>query len=283
MKPIIVPTDFSAAALSAVNYAADMALALSAPLILLHVYQIPVSMPVAGGMAGGMETPTVLIPIDELHQNAESRLAQLKADLTHISFSKVRIQTEARLGDVAEAIGESCTEHNPFLVVMGTTGHSAVERSFFGSTTLSVTRELEWPLLLVPKGTEYGKGIRSAALAWDFTHSPTELPVTDIVALLQAFNASLRVVHVHPDITETDQPVVDAVLEKMLQPVHASYHQVRGVDMGDGINDFAEKNNLDVVITVPRKHSFLESLFMKNATKDILQSTHIPMLCIHAV
>ena len=43
MKTIIVATDFSSTALNAANYAADMALAINADLLLLYVYQLPVS------------------------------------------------------------------------------------------------------------------------------------------------------------------------------------------------------------------------------------------------
>jgi len=43
MKTIVVATDFSAVALNAANYAVDMALAIKADILLLHVYQIPVS------------------------------------------------------------------------------------------------------------------------------------------------------------------------------------------------------------------------------------------------
>ena len=43
MKTILVATDFSSVALNATNYAADMALAINADILLLHVYQIPVS------------------------------------------------------------------------------------------------------------------------------------------------------------------------------------------------------------------------------------------------
>ena len=45
MKTIIVPTDFSPIATNAMNFAADMAVNINASLMLLHVYQVPVSMP----------------------------------------------------------------------------------------------------------------------------------------------------------------------------------------------------------------------------------------------
>ena len=69
MKKIIVPTDFSPAALNAVNYAADMALAINARVHLLHIYQIPISV---------SETPLVFVSVEELKDNAEKKLAQMK-------------------------------------------------------------------------------------------------------------------------------------------------------------------------------------------------------------
>ena len=42
MKTIIVQTDFSPVSLNAVNFAADMAVAIDASILLFHVYNIPV-------------------------------------------------------------------------------------------------------------------------------------------------------------------------------------------------------------------------------------------------
>ena len=41
MKTIVVATDFSSCALNAAGYAADMALAVGADMLLLHVYYMP--------------------------------------------------------------------------------------------------------------------------------------------------------------------------------------------------------------------------------------------------
>ena len=43
MKTIIIPTDFSAIATNAMRYGIDMATAIKGSILLLHVYQVPVS------------------------------------------------------------------------------------------------------------------------------------------------------------------------------------------------------------------------------------------------
>jgi len=65
VKTIIVATDFSATALNAANYAADMALAINADMLLLHVYQLPVSY------------SEIAVPLteDDIMENAEHVLA----------------------------------------------------------------------------------------------------------------------------------------------------------------------------------------------------------------
>jgi len=111
MKTLIVPTDFSPVATNAMNFAADMALNINASLLLLHVYQVPVSM---------SDVPVVLVSADELKKSSEKKLADLKAGLLHISSGKLKIYTEARLGNIVDELESVCKDVNPFAVVMGT-------------------------------------------------------------------------------------------------------------------------------------------------------------------
>ncbi len=57
MKTIIIPTDFSPVATNALHYAIDMAKKINASLLLLHVYQVPVSY---------SDVPIMLVSVEEL-------------------------------------------------------------------------------------------------------------------------------------------------------------------------------------------------------------------------
>ena len=70
MKTIIVPTDFSPIATNAMNFAADMALNINASLMLLHIYQVPVSM---------TDVPVVLVSAEELRKSSEAKLQEIKS------------------------------------------------------------------------------------------------------------------------------------------------------------------------------------------------------------
>ena len=62
MKLIIAPTDFSAISDNAIRYATDMAVAMGTNLMLVNVYQLPISF---------SEVPLVTISIDEIRKISE--------------------------------------------------------------------------------------------------------------------------------------------------------------------------------------------------------------------
>ncbi len=271
MAPILVATDFSPSALSALNYAADMALVTGSPLVLINIYQVPVSL---------NDDPVPLITVDELKENSETMIGQLKEKLKHITPGNVEIRTESRLGEIREELQAACDAHQPLLLIVGTTGQSGLERSLFGSTTLEVIEELNWPVLAVPKGTEYGKGIHHIGLAWDFTKADRVLPAERLITLVNTFKAHLKVLHVATDLADNPADATDTV-KQALASLSPAYHHIKNADVADGISAFAEEHNLDLIVTVPRKHGFFQSLFNKNSTKQLITGSHLPVLAIH--
>lgn len=274
MKTIIIPTDFSPAATNAVNYGVDMALAIDASVFLLHVYNIPI--------AYG-DVPVALISVDEMKNAAEDNIERLRQDLQHITSGKLQINAETRLGSVVDELEELCNEMQPFAVVMGTSGSSAVERTLFGSNTLKAIKHLSCPVICVPVGKEYGNGIRKIGLACDFREVAESTPVAEIKEFVKEFHAQLFVLNVdHNDKHfEADTPEQSVLLHTALEEVHPEYHFITHKDIEEGIKEFAEQNNLDLVIAIPKKHKLLEGLFKKSSTKQLVFESHVPVMCVH--
>lgn len=274
MKTIVVPTDFSPVATNAMNFAADMAVNINASLLLFHVYQVPVSM---------TDVPVVLVSADELKKSSEAKLEELKEGLVHISSGKIKIYTEARLGDVTDELGDLCKHIQPFAVVMGTKGASGVERILFGSTTLTTIRHLTWPVIVVPPGKEYGKGIKKIGFACDFQKVVESTPVQFIKQMVREFGAELHVLNVDYENRQfkPETPEQSLLLHTLLEDLDPNYHFISHVDIEDGINEFAETNNIDLLITIPKKHKLLEGLFRPSSTKQLLTQSHVPVMCVH--
>jgi len=274
MKTIIVPTDFSPIATNAMNFAADMAVNINASLLLLHIYQVPVSM---------TDVPVVLVSAEELRKSSEAKLQEIKDALTHITSGKIKVYTEARLGDVSDELEDVCKLIQPFAVIMGTRGTSGVERVLFGSTTLTAIRHLKWPVIVVPPGKEYGTGIKKIGFACDFDKVVESTPIQFIKNMVKEFDGELHVLNVDYEGRhfKPETPEESLMLHTLLEDLNPNYHFINHVDIEDGINEFVEENNIDLLITIPKKHKLLDSLFKHSSTKQLVTQSHVPVMCVH--
>ncbi len=270
MKTIVIPTDFSPVAINAMNYALDMAIQVNAEVILFHVYSVPISM---------TEVPVMLISVEELEKNAENQIRAMKEKVEHLTSGKVNVRTETRLGDTVDELENICENVKPFAVVMGSRGGSGVDR-LFGSTTLSAIRRLHCPVICVPPGKEYGQGIRRIGFACDFRDVVETTPFGHIRDWVRQFSAELHILNVgHREKQEGSKQY--ELLNNGLKEVNPIYHFIESDDVEEGINDFAEKNNLDLVVTIPKKHKLMEGIFKKSSTRQLVLHAHVPILCIH--
>lgn len=273
MKTIIIPTDYSPVATNAMNYGLDMAIAINARVLLFHVYSVPISM---------TEVPVMLISVEDLEKNAENQIAALKKDVEHVVSGRIQVDTETKLGDTIDELENLCDRVQPFAVIMGAKGSSGIE-SIFGSTTLSAIRRLKWPVISVPPGKEYGVGIRKIGFACDFRDVVETTPAGAIKEVARQFNAEFHILNVSPENSDKGagpKPDFD-LLKTMFQEINPVYDFISHADIDEGINEFAEKNNLDLVITIPKKHKLMEGIFKKRSTKKLLFHSHIPIMCVH--
>jgi nucleotide-binding universal stress UspA family protein len=273
MKTLIVPTDFSPVSINAMNYAADMAMSMDASLLLLNVYQIPVTF---------TEVPVVNISLEALKKISQEKIAALKKGLEHITSGKLKVYAESRLGEVTDEIEELCKKINPFAVVMGTKGSSGVERLFLGSNTLTAIRHLSCPVIVVPPGAIFS-GIKKIGFACDLNEVVETTPSPKIHEICNAFHAQLLVLNV--DFKNKhflpDTPEESLLLHTLLEDLNPVYEYIEHPDVAEGIHEFAEKHSLDMIITIPKKHKLLSGLFQKSHTRELVFHAHIPIVCIH--
>lgn len=261
MNTLLLATDFSAAADNAALYAAQLAQQSGAALHLLHVYEMPVSM---------NDVPVMMISAEELKKNADHGLARTK-ELIQKNAPEVQVTTESRLGTLATEIKDCCKERTPLLVIAGKHGASGVERFLFGSSTLSIIRHAKAPVLAVPEAIS-GCSIRQIALAVD-DQSPYQN--SDVIEkMVRGFTAALHIVHV----------VVPGEKEKMpltiLPDLNPQRHEIKAEDFVSGMKEFLHTHRIDLLIIMPHEHSWMERVFFKTHTAELLEKIRIPVLCV---
>jgi nucleotide-binding universal stress UspA family protein len=140
-KRILVPTDFSECSLRAVEYAADLARALGARLILLHVAE--------PAMYG--QNPLDVSPASEdVNQNLinkcrERLAAVIDARIAHCAPDQFLV----RLGHAHSEITDTAVALGADLIVLGTHGNIPSKPEFLGSSAERVVRHAGCPVLTV--------------------------------------------------------------------------------------------------------------------------------------
>jgi nucleotide-binding universal stress UspA family protein len=269
MKPLIVPTNFSASSVNAAKYAASMALAMETDLYLIHVLQLP---------ASNAEVPLTEEIFEGMQQSGEQELENLKLELQKQTKGGVNIFTLLEMGSVENQVVEFCKRKAPFAVVMGIKKGSA-ERFLFGSNALFAISHLQYPLFVIPEGTSF-QSLRKIVLAYDLSSWNKNIPVSYLKELQQIFHADFDVLNINTKKIEDLQSNQEFLFIKdMLYDLRPTYHFKFANTVEEGINKFLGENNADLLLLLPKHHSIFE--FHKSLTKKMAMNAGLPVMTIH--
>jgi len=271
MKTIVVATDFSSTALNAIDYAADMAIAIKGDIFLLHVCQIPVVY---------SEVPIVFSEVDIRHE-AKKALIGLKQYLIQKTEGRVNIETEVRLGSFFSELETVCEHIQPYTVVMGSQGTTATERIMFGGHRVFAMKNLMWPIITVPPKASFS-AIKKIGLACNLNRVVETVPLEELKTLVNDFNAELHILNIDKDGVFNPKTDYESVLlEQMMRALKPEYHFITNKNTNDAIMRFAEKNQIDLLIVLPRRNGLLKRLMNKNHMRQLVLHSHVPVMALH--
>jgi nucleotide-binding universal stress UspA family protein len=146
IRSILLPTDFSRCAESALPYAAWLARQTKARLVCLHV--VETMLPPVGYAAVAEPMPVVDIG-GQLEESATRELPKLGAreECAGLDVEEVLVH-----GDAAGEIVRVAKERDIDLIVISSHGRTGWGRMIFGSTAESVVRHAHCPVLVVKPG-----------------------------------------------------------------------------------------------------------------------------------
>ena len=141
IKRILVPVDFSADSLSALQYAAEFAKTFKSELLVLYVvepiyYAAPTDI-----YAANAESAMLL---EEQHRVGSEQLTQIGADLKK---KGLRCRTMVKSGSASRVIVDTARASAADLIVMATHGRTGLAHMFMGSVAEKVVRSATCPVL----------------------------------------------------------------------------------------------------------------------------------------
>lgn len=268
MKTILVPTDFSSAAMNAADYAVSFAKEIKANVLLFHAYKIP--------LLSATDASLLDLTPEELQKDNEKLLMIESARLKRKSAVKITCKTSMGLA-VDEIVKE---EEGVDFIVMGMTGAGRLSEMILGSVTTAALKKIKTPVIVVPEKIKY-KRPEHIALASDYTLI-NENALEGLKELINLFNSKIYIVNIKQRTEEAsvERTVAELNLETQLNNSEHFYYFPKHEDLVDGMNEFVKMKKVDMIALVPHRYMLIERLFHSSFTKKMAFHTHLPLLVL---
>ena len=141
-KKIVCPVDFSETSLAALEYALSLAEESDSRLTLVYALELPPELHALPTSEG--------VDVDAVRAAAQAdALTRLRALIPVNARAYCTVETIVADGKAHRAVLATARETHADLIVMGVSGHGALDRWVFGSNTASVMRAAACPVLIV--------------------------------------------------------------------------------------------------------------------------------------
>ncbi len=267
MKQIIVPTDFSKGAWSALLYAAKLAEAMEIrEILVLNSYYAPHS---------GAAT---LVSIDRIMQkDSEDGLNALMIKVRESGLSaKFNFRGKSIHASLLDAINSEITDYTENMVVMGSMGESGTIEKIFGSNASEVASRAQCPVVIVPPNAGFAPK-KNVVLASDYDEiSDQNMKVLQVIKNTHP-SAKLEVVHVVKDTESITGPVAKEISQEDLPH---EVVEITGNEVSVALQDYMSSSQADLLIMIKQDSGFLGNLFHTSITKKIALLASIPLLVL---
>ncbi|WP_411030511.1 universal stress protein [Spongiimicrobium sp. 3-5] len=278
MKHILVATDFSNNAYSALFYVTSLLKEQQAVFYILNTYtELTPLLSLSIPKQVGRELKEQLK--DESMEGLQSTLHKIVLDNGNPLH---RFKTISKHGDLVEAIASIVKEGEIDLVVMGTRGITEAKAIFMGSSSLKVIGNLtSCPILMVPQQMDF-KIPKEIAFVTDYKRAYQTKELTPLLFISQLFDSFVRVMHINEDdVLSKDQRSCLRILKKHLASLKTSFHWMPYfLSKSRVINNFLEEQHIELLVMVNYKHGFLKHLFKEPVIRKVTFNLAIPFLVI---
>jgi nucleotide-binding universal stress UspA family protein len=273
IKNILVPTDFSATAHNAFEYAKMLGEIFDAQITVVHVqpYLLPASeiaIPIYGG---DMET-RVKETMDEFIADKSDSDVMVQTRLT----------TKILKGETLSHLVQLSRSKKYDLIVMGMTGLQDFVDKIIGTTSLDVSNQSACPVLLVPRDTHWQRVDRLLFAADRST--ATAKTVRACLDWAESLSSKLFFVHVDED-PKGDYKLSETIWEELFHRSDPSVaFEMKTINSADTVGEltkYADKKAIDWFIFVSKHRNFWQNIIHRSISQNVAMTTTKPVLVMH--
>jgi len=272
MKQILVATDFSNGAANAMEYA--MALAKTLNMEVCAIHAIKPTEGVDNNIYNAMY-------IKDYYSNKRQALKEWVSKYTgKEEYKNIEVSTLCDVGQVKNVISKYIDEHHVELLVTGITGATGIS-GIVGSTASTLVNVVKIPTLIVPLESKFSKA-PVITLATDYE---TRLSADDVNALnemVEAFGSDkMQVLYVGEKSELKNVETNESKLQELIKHSQLEFNYISQSSPINGIIDFIEKNDTDILCLVKHHQNILYRLFTRSTVNQVMNRSVKAILVLH--
>lgn len=276
MRKILIPTDFSENAMNAIKYALELFKYEISEFYFMHAYEDEVYNNDA--LLTRETFDNVLSIVSKNSQNnLEDTLKQVKEISPNPRHSYNIISSNSSLIDEADIIVD---EKNIDIIIMGTKGETDDRKLTFGSHTLQVLKYVQCPVLSIPVNYKYTQP-KHILFPTNYLIPYKRRDLKLLCKMAASYRAIIDMLYISRSgklsIRQEDnkQFIKDAFCEN-----ETNFNIVNNKNFIEAINTYIEENNIDMLVMVNTRHSFLENILFQSAVDKLSLNIQIPFLAL---
>ncbi|MFT4667391.1 MAG: nucleotide-binding universal stress UspA family protein [Ulvibacter sp.] len=277
-RKILVPVDFSTTAHNAYLYARELAKVFNCLVEVVHAYRLYNS---------GNTVPALMAESGKL-KTIEKQLNDFIKDVSEQEkgavLTKVEVVMNVQEGDPVPIIIRESKNENVFMIIMGTIGKHLLGDYILGSVASSVARKAGSPVLLISEGVSYCH-FDNILYATNFESAQPEM-VIEITNFANLFRAAVHFIHIKEaskigDFIQIQKDIYEYLFGD--KELAFTFHMklVEADSVVNGLHDYADENQIDLIVLVNKNRGFLDSLMGESTSKNMALNLKYPLMIYH--
>ncbi|AUP81333.1 universal stress protein [Flavivirga eckloniae] len=279
MRKILIPTDFSANATNAINYALELFKYEVCIFYFMHAFQDDIYTDEALLTREALSETTKIVG-DQSQKELETTLKDVKERCPNPRFSYRIIASNNVLVDEADKIVD---EENIDIIVMGTRGKTNDRKLSFGSHTLQVLKYVACPVLAIPEGYKYTQP-KHVLFPTNYLIPFKRRELKLLCEMLFPFRAKIDMLYVSiNDGLSLRQEDNKAFVAESLRKNNVNFYTVKKKQITRTINAYINEKAIDMLVMVNTRHSHLENILFQSRFDKIGLNINIPFLALQNI
>lgn len=275
MKNILVPTDFSKNADSALNYAIGLAKKEKAKILLLHAYHLPI-------IASDAPMDFANAAIEAEREESIARLKTLQQKVIKAGLRKCDFL--AKPGFAVDAILATAKTKRNDLIIMGTKGASGIKAAIVGSNAAVIIEKADCPVIAVPEKASFSK-IKEIVYATDYRINDLS-SLKALIKIMKPFNPAITAVHVSGGdfIPQSEKELLKEFILKVGKKAKyrkLNYRVIYGKDIEKKLENYVAEKSADLLVMSTHHRNIFDKIFGSSITKKMAYHTKVPLLAFH--